>query len=97
MLIKSKLILAATVSLGFACSAVAAGARPAHNHPGAFLNLEHANGSYALAPSFNGAMSRPRAGCTHIYNYDRALDGYSYDLVCNGFDITRANAVRQPS
>ena len=45
MLIKSKLILAATVSLGIACSALAAGARPVHHHPGAFLNLERANGS----------------------------------------------------
>ena len=97
MLIKSKLILAATVSLGIACSALAAGARPVHHHPGAFLNLERANGSYALAPSYSGAAVRPQRGCSHIYNYDRALDGYSYDLVCNGVDITRADAVRQPS
>jgi len=35
-----------------------------------------------------GAASRPRSGCTNVYNYDRALDGYSYDLVCNGIDLS---------
>jgi hypothetical protein len=46
---------------------------------------------YAFAPSatHNGAVAGfPRSGCDNAYNYDRALDGYSYDLVCNGRDLS---------
>ncbi len=103
MLIKTKFFLAAAFSLGTACAALAgawtdpagyavpsaAGAKPVH-HPRSYPDNARANGSYALAPSvtYKGAASRPRSGCTNVYYYDRALDGYSYDLVCNGIDLS---------
>ncbi len=90
MSINSKLVLAAAFSIGTAFAGVAAGAKPIHHHPATVR--DNAWGSYALAPSAtpNGAIAAPRArpGCTNAYYYDRALDGYSYDLVCNGVDLS---------
>jgi uncharacterized membrane protein len=88
MSIKTKSFLAAAVGLCIACAAPAAIAKPAH-HPRALANDARASGSYALAPSAtNGAASRPRSDCHWSYNYDRALDGYSYDMICNGVDVS---------
>jgi hypothetical protein len=98
MLTKSKIVLAAAVMLcaasaAFAAPAVpgsSAEANPAH-HQRSVHNHANARSSYALAPSAirNGAApASPKSGCTNVYNYDRALDGYSYDLVCNGVDLS---------
>jgi hypothetical protein len=68
-----------------------AGVNPAH-HLRSLPNHVGAKESYAFAPSVtrNGAVaaSRPKSGCDNVFNYDRALDGYSYDLVCNGVDLS---------
>ncbi len=56
-----------------------------------FVRRQKAISGYAFAPSatHNGAVAvSPRSGCDNVYNYDRALDGYSYDLVCNGRDLS---------
>jgi hypothetical protein len=102
MLIKIKFVLAAALVLGATSGALAgssgyvapdsrAGVNAVH-HPRSVLNHAAAKKSYALAPSVtrNGAVSasRPKSGCDNVYNYDRALDGYSYDLVCNGVDLS---------
>jgi hypothetical protein len=89
MLTKTKIVLAAALMLGTA-SAASAG----HVEPGSRAVSHHAGakGAYAFAPSAarSGAVaaSRPQSGCNNVYNYDRALDGYSYDLVCNGVDLS---------
>jgi hypothetical protein len=99
MLTKTKIVLAAALMLSTASAALAgdavpgsrAGIDPVH-HSRSVRDHAGAKGAYALAPSAtrNGtaAASRPRSGCTNVYNYDRALDGYSYDLVCNGVDLS---------
>jgi hypothetical protein len=102
MLTKTKCVLAATFALGAASAALAgnsghaaqgskAGVNPAH-HLRSLPNHVGAKESYAFAPSVtrNGAVAapRPKSGCDNVFNYDRALDGYSYDLVCNGVDLS---------
>jgi len=87
MLTKTKLVLAVALILGTVSVALAANTGNARKGTG------HARGSYAQAhvrpsPNVDPSVSRPRLGCDHMYNYDRALDGYSYDLVCHGIDLS---------
>jgi hypothetical protein len=59
-----------------------------------------ARSGYAFAPSATrpGAVAgSPRSGCNNVYNYDRALNGYSYDLVCNGINLSPRGSDRYGS
>jgi hypothetical protein len=107
MVTKTKCALAVALALGTASAALAgnsgyaapdnrAGVNPVH-HPRSVPNHAAARKSYAFAPSVTHnravAPSGPSSGCSHVFNYDRAMDGYTYDLVCNGVDLTsRAGA-----
>jgi hypothetical protein len=102
MLTRTKCILAAALALGTASAALAgksgyvapdsrAGVNPVH-HLRPVPNHAGARKSYAFAPSGTRnraiAPSAPWSGCDHVFNYDRAMNGYTYDLVCNGVDLT---------
>jgi hypothetical protein len=102
MFSKAKIALSVALILGTASGALAgslddallgsrAGADPVH-HPRSAPNRAGADRSFASARSVtrNGAVAatRPRSGCDNMFNYDRALNGYSYDLVCNGVDLS---------
>jgi hypothetical protein len=102
MLTKTKCVLAATLALGTASAALAgnsgyvapdskARVNPVH-HLRSVPNHAGAKKSYAFAPSGTRnravAPSGPWSGCDHVFNYDRAMNGYTYDLVCNGVDLT---------
>jgi hypothetical protein len=99
MMTKSKIAFAAALMLSTASAALAghmvpgsrAGVNPVY-HPRSVPNYADAKSGYAFAPSatHNGAFAAasPGSGCSNVYNYDRALDGYSYDLVCNGIDLS---------
>jgi hypothetical protein len=89
MLTKTKIVLAAALMLSTASAALAGHAVPASR---AVPDHAGAKGAYAFAPSATQtgavAASRPGSGCDNVFKYDRALDGYSYDLVCNGVDLS---------
>ena len=89
MLTKTKFVLAAALILGTASAALAGGS-DTHKHRSHHYRGDHAAGlafgSVRGADAF--AASRPSSGCHNSYNYDRALDGYSYDLICNGVDVS---------
>jgi hypothetical protein len=102
MFSKTKIALSVALILGTASVALAgssgyvvpgsrAGVNPVH-HPRSAPNHAGADRGYAFAPSVthNGAVaaSRPWSGCDNMFTYDRALNGYSYDLVCNGINLS---------
>jgi hypothetical protein len=102
MLTKAKFVLVAAFVLGTASAALAgsseyvvpgsgAEVNPVY-HPRSGSNHAGAKRSYAFGPSVTHkgavAASKPWSGCDNVFNYDRAMNGYTYDLVCNGVDLT---------
>jgi hypothetical protein len=102
MLTKTKCVLVAALVLGTASATLAgsseyvvqgsgAEVNPV-NHPRSGSNHAGAKKSYAFVPSVTHkgavAASKPWSGCDNVFNYDRAMNGYTYDLVCNGVDLT---------
>ncbi len=76
---------------GYVLTASMVGVYPVY-HPRSGSNHAGAKRSYAFAPSVTRkgavAASQPWSGCDHVFNYDWAMNGYTYDLVCNGVDLT---------
>jgi hypothetical protein len=103
MVTKTKCVLVAALVLGTASAALAgssgyvvpdsgAGVNPVY-HSRSGSNHAGAKRSYAFTPSVThkGAVAASQpwwSGCDNVFNYDRALYGYTYDLVCNGVDLT---------
>jgi hypothetical protein len=97
MVTKTKCVLVAALVLGTASAALAGSSgyvEPGSGigHPRSGSNHASAKRSYAFSPSVTHkgtvAASKPWSGCDNVFNYDRAMNGYTYDLVCNGVDLT---------